>query len=432
MKEILNGIGSRLRTAAAGLLVTSFVVVAKADVAVPPRLLNPTSIEEAWNVIHLATANVERLLLEKRLDEVTGQIVLCSPAIRLLAAHGGLPEKREQTDANTALAFSRINLMARESMAGNQVGADNVFTEFKKGLRILEAAFDEASVRGEVFACVDHPESVTIAEGTKCDSCERMRVARRIAYSGIYVKPGEPTILWTLDAETTLERDKAVKLTMKLSGADGSPVGVSDLLATHGAALHLMMVDRGWSDFQHVLPEAGKKPGEYGVKFTPKTDSTYSAWLGVVPVATGLQEYLKEELRGSSDGNSVRGGAGEVVMKTTVEGYTFQISFVGTGNLRAGQTTMMQIQVSDDGGQPVTQLEPLRMAFAHVAGFYEDGGTVLELHPQGADILDESLRSGPILAFEFYPPEVGRIRLFCELKVGGQVLKPAFVVPVEE
>ena len=94
-----------------------------ADVPVPARLLNPTSVEEAWNVIRLATANVERLLVEQRLDEVTGQMVLCSPAIRLLAKHGVALEKQAEMDANTALAFSRINLVARESMAGNQVGA---------------------------------------------------------------------------------------------------------------------------------------------------------------------------------------------------------------------------------------------------------------------------------------------------------------------
>jgi hypothetical protein len=46
--------------------------------------------------------------------------------------------------------------------------------------------------------------------------------------------------------------------------------------------------------------------------------------------------------------------------------------------------------------------------------------------------VDASLRYGPTLAFKFYPPQAGSIRLFCEVKLGGRVLTPAFVVSVEE
>ncbi len=403
-----------------------------ADVPVPARLLNPASVEEAWNVIRLATANVERLLAEQRLDEVTGQMVLCSPAIRLLAANGVALEKQAETDANTAQAFSRINLVARESMAGNQVGAENVFGELKKGLKLLEGAFNAAAVKGEVYACLEHPESVAMVAETKCGMCARTRVARRIPYSGIYVKPGEPTIRWELKAGSKLEQGKEVKLMMTVKGVDGAPVTLPDLVPTHGAGLHLILVDQGWTDFQHVLPVAGKSEGDYEVAFTPKSDAGYSAWLGVVPVATGLQEYLKAELDGGVENAVVQAGDNGEVMKCVVEGYTFQMSFFGVGKVRKGQTRLMRIQVTDTAGQPVTQLEPMRMAFAHVAGFYEGGETMLELHPQGGDVLDASLRYGPTLAFKFYPPQAGSIRLFCEVKMGGRVLTPAFLVSVEE
>ena len=73
-----------------------------------------------------------------------------------------------------------------------------------------------------------------------------------------------------------------------------------------------------------------------------------------------------------------------------------------------------------------------RMAFAHVAGFYEDGETMLELHPQGGDVMREDLRSGPSLAFKFYPPKAGRVRLFVEVKVGGRILTPSFWVTIVE
>jgi hypothetical protein len=103
---------------------------------------------------------------------------------------------------------------------------------------------------------------------------------------------------WELKAGSRLEQGKEVKLLMSVKRVDGAPVSLSDLVPTHGAGLHLILVDQGWTDFQHVLPVAGKSEGEYEAVFTPKSDAGYSAWLGVVPVATGLQEYLKADLEG--------------------------------------------------------------------------------------------------------------------------------------
>ncbi len=64
-------------------------------------------------------------------------------------------------------------------------------------------------------------------------------------------------------------------------------------------------------------------------------------------------------------------------------------------------------------------------AFAHLVGFYEDGQTVVHLHPTGGEITDPSLRGGPTMEFLFYPPRAGHLRLFCQVQVGGrQVFAP--------
>ncbi len=424
------------RSGRAGLWLWVFAVLlcgsASGDVLVPARVLNPTSIEEAWNVLRLATANVERLLEEERLDEVTSQIVLCSPATRVLAQQGVGLEKQAEMDQTTADTFTRINLVARESMAGNLVGAENVYGEMKKGLQRLEGLFEESVVKGEVYACVEHPDSVTHTAGTKCDQCARLRTARRIPYSGLYVKPGQPTLKWSVSAATALEAAKPVKLRLKVSQMDGAPVSAGDLVPTHGSVVHLMLVEERGDDFQHLLPVAGVEPGEFVVDFTPRSGRGYSAWLGVVPVTTGLQEYLKAKLEGKVGTESLEKGEPVDATLAVVEGYRFQLSFPGIGKVRAGQTRMMRIQVLNPEGQPETQLEPFRMAFAHVAGFYEGGETILELHPQGGDVMRDDLRSGPSLAFKYYPPKVGRVRLFTEVKLGGRILTPSFWVTVEE
>lgn len=211
-------------------------------------------------MLRLATANVERLLGEERLDELTGQIVLCSPALRVLAQHGVGLEKQTEMDQTTADAFMRINLVAKESMAGNLVGVQNVYTELKKGLEKLEGMFEESVVKGEVYACVEHPDSVTLTAGTKCDQCSRLRTARRIPYSAVYVKPGEPTMKWQVSAVTPLETAKVTKLRLKVSKMDGAAVSMVDLVPTHGSILHLMLIEDGGGDFQHLQPVFGAEP----------------------------------------------------------------------------------------------------------------------------------------------------------------------------
>jgi hypothetical protein len=82
----------------------------------------------------------------------------------------------------------------------------------------------------------------------------------------------------------------------------------------------------------------------------------------------------------------------------------------------------MRLAVTDASGQPVTRLEPFMQAFAHLTGFYDDGTTVLRLHPVGGDILREDLRGGPWLAFRIYPPKTGFIRFFCQVRVDGRLV----------
>ena len=112
------------------------------------------------------------------------------------------------------------------------------------------------------------------------------------------------------------------------------------------------------------------------------------------------------------------------VVSTTVGGFRFDLSFTGGngGSPPLGQVSLMRIHVSDASGQPVTRLEPLMQAFAHLTGFYDDGKTVLRLHPLGGDILRADLRGGPWLAFKIRPPQTGFIRFFCQVRIDGHDL----------
>ncbi len=400
-----------------------------ADVPLPRRLLNPASAAEAWNVIRMAVANGERLLAEKRLDEITDQVVLCSPALRVLAGHGVVLEKQRETDENTARAFSLVNIVVKESMAGNQAGAENAFAQLRAVLRALAEAFDPKLVESEIYACPDHPDSLSTEPGQTCGQCARPLLARRIPYSFIYVKPGKPSLRLEAGADAPLQPGRAATITLRLRRA-GAAVTPDDLLVTHSAPVHLLLADEALRDFHHLLPAAGDAAGEFSIAFTPAADGPYRLWVGVVPAATGLQEYLAAVLPG------VGGGAvaveRQVVTVAEAGGFRFQLLFAGAGPPRAEKTLLMRLHVTGGDGKPVARLEPVRNAFAHITGIYDDLETVAQLHPVGGDILREDLRGGPYLAFKFYPPKVGFVRLFCEVRLDGRTIIVPFGVEVVE
>src|SRR5258708_20230267 len=92
---------------------------------------------------------------------------------------------------------------------------------------------------------------------------------------------------------------------------------------------------------------------------------------------------------------------------------------------RARRACGMEIAVTGADGQPMTQLEPLMNAFAHVVGFYDDFQTVVHIHPGGGEILRQEARGGPALLFTFFPPRAGFIRLYCQVQLNGpQVFAP--------
>ena len=150
----------------------------------------------------------------------------------------------------------------------------------------------------------------------------------------------------------------------------------------------------------------------------------------LVPADSGVQEYPWTDLPGSE------AAAGSLERANVAEaqagGMTFRLSQPG-GDLRvlhAGQMQPLRVSVTTPNGQPVTRLEPVMAAFAHLVGFYDDGRTVVHLHPIGVEVTDPNTRGGPELEFKFYPPKSGFIKLFCQVQVEGKSVFAPFGLTV--
>jgi hypothetical protein len=413
------------------LLLLVFAGPVRCDLLIPGDILNPKTPAEAWNVIRLATTNVGQLLTENRLPEIPVQISYCSPALRVLPAFPAEKDAIAKVGDLSKRAFLSVNAIATSAMQNNPQGAENALASLRTVLGEMAHHFDPQAVAADIFYCPVHPAFLSDDPEKRCATCGRKLFPRRIAYSFIYMKPGEPTIRMTATARAPIEAGKRADVKITLQKADYSPVTHEDLQPMHTEPIHLLIEDPSLGDYHREHPRPTATPGEYAFTFTPKKNAPYRIWADIVPTATGVQELPFVDLPSSEKGGPIEDMADRFTSSSG--GYQFALALAAGNHLptKAGQARRMNITVTDAEGHPVRKLEPVMSAFAHLVGFYDDHLTVLHLHPTGGDVVNPELRGGPQLGFTLYAPKAGFIRLYCQVVVDGKTIFAPFNLNVE-
>ena len=411
-------------------LLLAATLPAHAHVPVPDSVLDPHTTPEAWNVLRLATANVERLLHENRLTEINDQLSLCTPSLRALPKLTTPAQQLPVAEQSNRAALA-LGSLAQAIVAGDRPSAEFAFASVRAALDKLSASFDPQTVRADIFFCPMHPDCLSPDRAALCPRCGMTLVPRRIPYSFIYVPPGEPSLLLTATPDHPLAAGQPARVTVRLQRRDGSPVTLPDLTVTHTQPIHLLIVDPTLEDYHHEHPVPTATPGEYAFTFTPTKSTSYRLFADVVPSATGVQEYCFTDLPGTATAPPItdRDNTSQVI----AAGLTFRLSIEDQDRSppRAQQPRNLRVTVQDGTGHDFTRLEPVMAAFAHLVGFYDDGRTVVHLHPAGGEITNPSLRGGPALDFKFYPPKPGFLRLYVQIQVNGQPVFTHFNLNVE-
>ncbi|HLF67583.1 MAG TPA: hypothetical protein VI522_08205, partial [Gammaproteobacteria bacterium] len=226
-------------------------------------------------------------------------------------------------------------------------------------------------------------------------------------------KVDAPQLTLTAKTQTPLTENTATAVTLFLS-QQGKGVGVDQLETVHTEKVHALIIDPSLTDYQHIHPTPGNKPGEYRFNFTPKTPYAYRIWLDITPVG-GTQQYISTDILGKNPQNPPV--AKLLATKTEVDGYQFKLSF--DQPLKVGQSVMGSVMITDKNGQEVKTLEPLMEAFAHIVAFNEDYRTILHVHPMGAAPKDPKLRGGPRIDFHMTPTAAGFVKIFVQVKING-------------
>jgi hypothetical protein len=221
---------------------------------------------------------------------------------------------------------------------------------------------------------------------------------------------------WEIDKEQASGLENVIRLTVTNNGAR-----VENFEVSHEKLLHLIVVSKDLSYFNHIHPEY-KGDGVFEIKnelpaggeyrmvadFKPTNGSSMSkmAWVTVEgdtaqPIAVTVDEILEKTVEGTHVALSIEPGPA------------------------AGEKCTLKFTLTDGDTQlPISDLEPYLGSIGHVVVLSEDGERYLHVHAL------EGQGSGPEALFETEFPESGVYKIWGQFQRNGKVVTVPFVVEV--
>ncbi|QQG37188.1 MAG: hypothetical protein HYS17_05345 [Micavibrio aeruginosavorus] len=247
---------------------------------------------------------------------------------------------------------------------------------------------------------------------------------------GLLEKISGATVRAEIINTPALQKDIETTVTLRLKSAiSGKPLVSSDLKEIRTKPVHALIADPQLEDYKHVHPEEIDVPGEYTLSITPKTACTYRLWADVTPVK-GQQEYAMVDIPGQEGCGSLTIDKSEKLEVKTAD-YAATLSLPEEGLKMAGDS-VLKLSLVNSEGSVVENLEPLMGAYAHMVGFYDDFRTITHLYPIGAEPVTEADRGRGDLSFHFNPEKAGFVKIFLQVRTGGQEHIFPFGVTVQE
>jgi hypothetical protein len=203
----------------------------------------------------------------------------------------------------------------------------------------------------------------------------------------------------------------------RVLGPDGEPL--TKYTMNHDKDLHLIVVRRDLSGFQHVHP-ALRADGTWEVPFAVAAPGQYRVFADFQPA--GRAEGLTLGVDVAVPGDYQPRALPAPVRTTEVDGYTVTLA----GDLAPGGSSKLTLSVRKDGA-PVTDLQPYLAAYGHLVALREGDLAYLHVHPDGAPG-DGRTAAGPDIVFHAEVPSAGAYRLFLDFQHGGTVRTAEFTL----
>ncbi len=223
------------------------------------------------------------------------------------------------------------------------------------------------------------------------------------AVGGLSLSSGGLTLV---PSGTTFVAGRTQRLEFRIAGAGGA--AVTTYAIVHDKPLHLVVVRRDLSGFQHLHPTMAPD-GTWGIDLTLDRPGVYrmivdfTAVVGGAAVATTLGSDL------TAAGDYTPDALPAPSRDATVDG--FALGYAGTPNTQSTQPIL--IGVTGPDRRPAA-LEPYLGAFGHLVVLRQGDLAYVHVHPE-AQLADGKVKFWVTL------PSSGTYRMFFDFQVGGQV-----------
>ena len=197
--------------------------------------------------------------------------------------------------------------------------------------------------------------------------------------------------------------------TFRILDADGATV--RDFALEHGRRLHLIVVRRDLTGYQHLHPTQ-RADGSWTVPLRLAAPGSYRVFADFTP-AGGEKTTLGTDVL--VDGDAAYAALPAPATHARVDGYDVALA----GAPAAGRSGRLTFTVTRDGA-PVTDLQPYLEARGHLVALRAGDLAYLHVHPE-----DEAT-PGDRISFMVELPSAGRYRLFLQFKHEGRIHTVAF------
>jgi len=201
----------------------------------------------------------------------------------------------------------------------------------------------------------------------------------------------------------------------RVTGPDGTALTAFEV--EHDKRMHLIVVRRDGTGFQHVHPEMAAD-GTWSLPVTLPSAGSYRAFADFTP-AGGTGTVLGVDLAAPGPFEPVAHAPSRTAH---VDGYTAELA----GDLLPGRASPVTLTVTRDG-QPVTDLQPYLGTYGHLVALREGDLAYLHAHPVGAPA-DGVPAFGPQVEFVAEVPSAGTYRLFLDFRHAGAEHTAEFTV----
>lgn len=212
----------------------------------------------------------------------------------------------------------------------------------------------------------------------------------------------------------------AAPFAFTITGPDGQPV--TSFTPTHEKDLHLIVVRRDTTGYQHVHPQRDAS-GRWSVPLTLPTAGAYKVFADFAPDDRADALTLAADL--SAPGDYEPQPLPPEERSAEVDGYTVTLD----GDLVPGQDADVTLRVSRDG-RAVTDLEPYLGAYGHLVALRAGDLAYLHVHPNG-EPGDGRTPAGPDIPFTVEVPTDSSYRMYLDFRHEGVVRTAEFTVASE-